>query len=172
MGGRCSTSGAASPRSSARSFSSSVPLLTLNLHQTPTPARPTSRTGPARVRHGRRRTGAAPHPTWDGFVWAAGAARVDARAGVGACGRGEGAADRQLRVVAEAEPGQFVGTKRLEEAVGGVYTWRSVFSGWFRCATCTSPALDRPRPVCTRAHEGLCKRLDAAIAEGCLCLFD
>ena len=99
-------------------------------------------------------------------MWAAGAAGVDARAAVGACGRGEGAADRQLRVVAEAEPGQFVGTKRLEDAAGGGYTWRNVFSGWFGCAACTSPARDRPR-----AREDLRERLDPARAEGPLSVF-
>ena len=43
-----------------------------------------------------------------------------------------GASDDQLRVVAEAQPGEFVGTKRLEEEAGGAYTWRSILTGWFR----------------------------------------
>ncbi len=45
-------------------------------------------------------------------------------------GRGEGAADYQLKVVAESEPGQFVETKRLEEDWPG-YSWRSIFSPGF-----------------------------------------
>ena len=43
-----------------------------------------------------------------------------------------GASDDQLRVVAEAQPGEFVGTKRLEEEAGGAYTWRNILTGWFR----------------------------------------
>ena len=48
--------------------------------------------------------------------------------------RCEGAADRQLGVVAEAEAGQFVGTKRLEEEVGGEAwrTWRNILAGYCR----------------------------------------
>ena len=48
------------------------------------------------------------------------------------CYRCEGAAENQLRVVAEAPFGEFVGTLRLEEETVGAYTWRSIFMDWFR----------------------------------------
>ncbi len=41
-----------------------------------------------------------------------------------------------LRLVGEAQPKEFVGTKRLEEAAGGAvgYTWRNILAGCFRSA--------------------------------------
>jgi hypothetical protein len=46
--------------------------------------------------------------------------------------RREGGSDRQLQVVARALPGDFLGTRRLEEDWPG-YSWRSALSpGYFR----------------------------------------
>ncbi len=50
----------------------------------------------------------------------------------GTCRRLAGAKGSQLQVVAEAKPGEFVGTKRLEEDWPG-YSWRSILSpSYFR----------------------------------------
>jgi hypothetical protein len=35
-------------------------------------------------------------------------------------------------VVADAPPGEFLGTRRLEEEAYGAYNWRSIFMGLFR----------------------------------------
>jgi hypothetical protein len=49
-----------------------------------------------------------------------------------AVGSLDGGSDLQLRVVTQARPQEFVGTKRLEEDWPG-YGWRSVFSpSYFR----------------------------------------
>jgi hypothetical protein len=46
--------------------------------------------------------------------------------------RDEGAAFRHLLAVAAAPPVDFVRTLRLEEELGGAYTWRNILNGWFR----------------------------------------
>ncbi len=53
-----------------------------------------------------------------------------------ACGlsRGEGCKDGELRVLARADPRDFLGTRRLEEAAAGAYSWRNILTGWFRYA--------------------------------------
>jgi hypothetical protein len=74
-------------------------------------------------------------------------------------GRGEGASDRELRIVAGAEAGDFVVTKRLEEEAGGAYTWRSVLMGWFRSVRLSAPlpCLERQgrAPLCPPLHSVL-----------------
>ncbi len=65
-------------------------------------------------------------PRWRGFK--------QASAGDGPLCRREGASALQLRVVAEAPVRDFVGTKRLEEEMGGAYSWRNILTGWFRSA--------------------------------------
>ncbi len=39
---------------------------------------------------------------------------------------------KQLGVLAEADPLEFVGTRRLEEEAGCAYTWRNILLGCFR----------------------------------------
>ncbi len=48
--------------------------------------------------------------------------------------RREGGTDHQLRVLAEAQPEEFVGTQRLEENAGGAAwcTWRNILAGYYR----------------------------------------
>jgi hypothetical protein len=75
-------------------------------------------------------------------------------------GRGQGATDQQLLVVAEAKAESFVGTKRLEEEAGGAYSWRNVLSGWFRSAA-------RPPPPRVLLFEGARAGIPARIALPC-----
>ena len=55
-----------------------------------------------------------------------------------------GASDDQLRVVAEARPGEFVGTKRLEEVWPG-YGWRSALDPAFFRSPSAPRTLRAPR---------------------------
>ncbi len=56
-----------------------------------------------------------------------------------AVGSLDGGSERQLRVVAQARPQEFVGTKRLEEDWPG-YGWHSALSpGYFRYPPHTHP---------------------------------
>ena len=52
---------------------------------------------------------------------------------MGAC-RSEGAAEERLALVASADAMQFVGTRRLEEEMGGKdgHSWRNILLGGFR----------------------------------------
>jgi hypothetical protein len=86
------------------------------------------------------------------------------RAPDGLVGRGEGATDQQLRVVAEAKAEGFVGTKRLEEEAGGAYGWRNVLMGWFRYAA--RPPLSRVSACCSR-ERGPCAHRSAVFASHC-----
>ncbi len=51
-----------------------------------------------------------------------------------------------MRVVAEAEAGDFVGTRRLEEGAGGAYTWRNILLGVFRSTPVAAVFLVGPVP--------------------------
>ncbi len=125
------------------------PLL---LHYTALPFllhHPACRKGMPLSRSGMPARGPCPRPSGaqlSGWLRACGPGRRRAhvmRARV--CCRGEGASDRQLAVVADADAMDFVGTKRLEGDWPG-YSWRTALSpGWFRFYTLTNPP-PAPRP--------------------------